>query len=265
MTARARDMVLAALAAVVVGVAALGVAMGLPGLQPPPSPPPSGEGGAALRYVCSEDHASFTIAELARAPEAGARDDPAHAALLALIDEQARLEEGEIGAEGWHRVVDSPEEVVFLAETPESEAPFAVVHVVPGDAGMIVVDGWAVDSYGACTPRPVVPDELSVADWWVDPDVEPIGPDSVSIPALVRERACASEQSAEGRIQPPSIFYGPTEVTITIVVERRTGVQACPGNPLTPFIIELAEPLGDRTLVDGGQFPPGDPLEPPDS
>ena len=34
---RARDIVIAALAAVVVGVAALGIAMGLPGLQPPPT------------------------------------------------------------------------------------------------------------------------------------------------------------------------------------------------------------------------------------
>jgi hypothetical protein len=263
MTSRARDMVIAALAAVVVGVAALGVAMGLPGLQPPPSPAASGDGGAALRYVCLDDHASFTIAELANAPEAGARDDAAHAALLALIDEQAALEEGEIGADGWHRVVDSPTEVVFLAETPESEAPFSVVHVVPGDAGVIAVDGWAVDSYGACTPRPVVPDAVSVADWWVDPDAEPIGPDSDVISALVHERACASGQDAEGRIPPPDIVYGQTEVTITIVVQKRDGDQDCQGNPLTPFTIELDEPLGARELLNGGQLPPGDPFADP--
>jgi hypothetical protein len=29
------------------------------------------------------------------------------------------------------------------------------------------------------------------------------------------------------------------------------------------YTIELDEPLGDRTLLDGGQLPPGDPLEDP--
>ena len=113
------------------------------------------------------------------------------------------------------------------------------------------------------TPRPSVPEAVSVADWWVDTSAEPIEPDSEAIPALVHENACASGQDAGGRIVPPSVVYGPDTVTVTITVRRIAGVAECPGNPLTPFTIELTEPLGDRTLLDGGQIPPGDPFDDP--
>jgi hypothetical protein len=256
MNVQGRDILIGTLAAIVVGVAAIGIAMGLPGLQPPPQATSEGT-DAELRYACSADHASFTIADLLNAPAADAGDDAA-AALLRMV-----IADGFLPVEGWRRVVDGPEEVVFLSEAGIEGAPHAFVHVVPGQVGAPLLDGWAVESYGACTPRPVVPDVVSVADWWVAPDAVPMGPDSDSIPTLVHERACASGQDAEGRIMPPTIVYGQTAVTITIVVQLREGAQDCQGNPLTPYTIELTEPLGDRTLLDGGQLPPGNPLEDP--
>lgn len=222
----------------------------------------SGVAAEQTRYVCIDGHASFTIEEIEGAPAADIRADPAWELLQSLLGEQAGVEESHLPKDGWRRVVDTPEEVVLLAETPDAEEPYAVVHVVPGDGGAINMDGWGVDSFGGCLPRIDVPDDVSVADWWVDPDAEPIGPASESIPALVLENACASGNTAEGRISPPMIIYGATEVTITIVV-RSLGDAECPGHPPTPYTIELAEPLGDRTLADGGSFPLGDPLEEP--
>jgi hypothetical protein len=37
----------------------------------------------------------------------------------------------------------------------------------------------------------------------------------------------------------------------------------CQGNPSTRVPVDLGEALGDRQLLDGGQLPFGDPLEPP--
>jgi hypothetical protein len=48
-----------------------------------------------------------------------------------------------------------------------------------------------------------------------------------------------------------------TAVTITIGVRPLTGLQTCPGIPGTPDLVRLAEPLGKRTLLDGGRVPPG--------
>jgi hypothetical protein len=210
----------------------------------------------ARRYVCVRDHASFAIEDLESAPPADARDDPA-AAVLQLVLDQSGLPRA-----GWRRVVDTAREVLFVVDTPGDEAPYAFVSVVPGKLIEFGRDGWTADSYGACTPRPVVPDSQSVADWWIDPAAQPIGPDDRVIPALVLEHACASGQTAEGRILPPSFEYRAEEVVVTITVRSLEGGRTCQGHPPTPYTLELDEPLGDRSLVDGGQFPPGDPNEP---
>jgi hypothetical protein len=227
------------------------------------APPPSASAGAAepIRYVCIVGHASFTIADIEDAPAADVRADPAWDLLQTLLDEQADVEESDLPMDGWRRVVDTPEEVVFLAGTPLRVGSLAVVHVVPG-GGYMAQDGWGVDSFGGCIPRPEVSDGVRVADWWVDPDAKPIGPEADRIPAVVHERACSGGRTAEGRIPPPTIVYGPTKVVITITVRVIGG--PCISNPVTPFTIELAEPLGDRSLADGGRFPPGDPFEIPE-
>ncbi len=165
-----------------------------------------------IRYVCVEGHPSFTIEDIELAPAGDVRHDPAWDLVQALADYQANLGDASenIPKDGWLRVVDGPEEVVFLAEISEKGALYAVVNVVLASGGFLTQDGWAVDSFGPCTPRPDVPEDVSVADWWVNTSGQPIDPDAERIPALVHESACASGQSAEGRILPPAIIYGPT-------------------------------------------------------
>ena len=215
----------------------------------------SSEAEPVTRYVCTREHASFTIEDILTAPPADAVADAA-AAVLRDVTRQGRFP-----SDGWLRVAEVPTEVVFLAEWPGEEGAFAVVHVVPGGGASALRDGWGADSYGSCTPRPIPPAGAAIAPWSVDADAEPPGPASRSIPALVHEQSCASGMSAEGRILEPSVAYGEGEVTITISVREMPG--DCQSNPLTPYVIKLDEPLGDRALLDGGQYPPGDPLEVP--
>lgn len=93
--------------------------------------------------------------------------------------------------------------------------------------------------------------EVGAATWWVDPAELPLDPATMVIRAVLVERACASGLSPEGRVLAPRIEYGQDAIVIDVEVVRREGDQDCQGNPEYPIEIELSEPLGDRTLVDG--------------
>jgi hypothetical protein len=97
-----------------------------------------------------------------------------------------------------------------------------------------------------------------VADW--EPAVgQTLTPATQTIEILVHERTCASGDSAEGRIQEPAVQYQQDAVIVTIKVKPKTEGQDCPDNPLTPFTLELEEPLGDRPLLMGGRGEPKAP------
>jgi hypothetical protein len=100
-------------------------------------------------------------------------------------------------------------------------------------------------------PSSVPPGEVGPAVWWVDPAELPLDPATTIVPGILVERGCASGRSPEGRVRPPEIEYGDDEIVITFGVLRPEGGQDCQGNPEFPVEIELAEPLGDRTLIDG--------------
>ena len=100
------------------------------------------------------------------------------------------------------------------------------------------------------------PGQTTVASWRVNGTVDP---ESKRVPLLVQEQECASGRSAEGRIREPDVDYRREAVVVTIRVRDRGGDQSCPGNPDTPFVLRLDEPIGDRALLDGGKRPPVPP------
>lgn len=158
--------------------------------------------------------------------------------------------------DGWHVLAAAPEAVAigqFDARAAPGESSAIVVSVT------VFQGGWRVTGWGGCRPEPVLPDGLRAGEWWL---AEAPGPDDRVLSALVGERSCASGRSPRGRIAPPSIAYGETAVTITIGIRPLEGMQTCPGIPPIPFEIELREPVGDRTLLDGGAWPPLDPARP---
>lgn len=102
------------------------------------------------------------------------------------------------------------------------------------------------------------PGAASVASWRPDGAVDRR---SQELPVLVNENECASGTSATGRIREPDIVYRRDAVVITIRVAVRGGSQDCQGNPDTPYVVQLEEPLGTRELLDGGKRPPAVPGE----
>ena len=89
--------------------------------------------------------------------------------------------------------------------------------------------------------------EPKPARWRIDPRAELL-PSTDEIPILVNEAACASGRSADGRID-PSVTYGADTIRIDVDVRALGGDQDCPGNPDTPFVVELDEPLGSREIT----------------
>lgn len=113
---------------------------------------------------------------------------------------------------------------------------------------------WMLMSAGPCTQRLPAGDNLGEADLTL---AQPPSPDDTSIDLLVHERACASGQSAEGRIELIELDETAQQVRVRIGVRPPAGdAQTCQGNPPTPFTVELTQPLGQREVIDTSVVPP---------
>lgn len=87
------------------------------------------------------------------------------------------------------------------------------------------------------------------AQWAVDPAAA-VTQDATELPLLVGEVACASGRDASGRIE-VAVDYHDDSIVITAYVRPREGDQDCQGNPPTPYLLQLDEPIGERELING--------------
>lgn len=125
------------------------------------------------------------------------------------------------------------------------------------------VDNQGVVIGSAMPPAGEVEARVGPAKWWVDPQSPLPTATSTTIHAMVLEQACASGTSPEGRVEPPAIELTDTTVTVTYSVRHRVGSQDCQGNPPLAVGLQLPEPLGNRTLLDGSETPPRDAMKVP--
>ena len=165
------------------------------------------------------------------------------AALRRFIRKEGRLGGG-FPLRGYRQVLRSRDEALFVAGHPPR---MSYVRMEREDGR------WSHNQYGECRLEPVHPTG-EAAGWRVDPDAPP-RPDSTEVALLVTERSCASGQPATGRIEEPLVFTDARRVVVSVFVRHAEGGQECPGNPETPYVLRLAEPLGDRQLLDGGVVP----------
>lgn len=142
----------------------------------------------------------------------------------------------------------------FLARTDDLGPPGWVYLDVQVQAG-----GWQPESIGQCDPHTVLSNEFGPASWALDPAFAAPTEASTELHVLVWERACSGGSPTTGRMSAPVIQSTGTTVVITIGVRPLAGFQTCPGPPGTPATMRLPEPLGDRTLLDGGHVPPVPP------
>lgn len=113
--------------------------------------------------------------------------------------------------------------------------------------------GWMRTSMGPCSPRLVPPEGIGSATLQLA--AQPT-PDATTLDLLVTEGACASGQPAEGRIELLDLTETDTQVEIRVGVQPLPGAQTCPGNPATPYSVELDSPVGQRSVINAGVIPP---------
>jgi hypothetical protein len=134
-------------------------------------------------------------------------------------------------------------------------------HCVVLAAAIALLAGCAAASTSPTRPPSFAP-EAGQANWWVNPAELPLAPRTRTIRGFLREQACASGGSPEGRILGPWIEYRPDTIVVTYRVRVVGG--RCPTNPAYPITITLAEDLGSRSLLDGGVTPPRDASSDPE-
>lgn len=85
---------------------------------------------------------------------------------------------------------------------------------------------------------------------WALPSSPALDSGSTRFTALVTRLDCNS--GVTGTVNPPDVQFTADKVVITFTVSPGPAQSAsCQSNPEVPFLVELSEPIGDRTLVDG--------------
>lgn len=150
---------------------------------------------------------------------------------------------------GWHRVLDGPDGVLFVARGG-GDTPWWAIEVGVLDGTVQAV------GYGQCHLAIVAPNGVSFARWWLDPDGSPITPSTTVLAVLLREQDCASGKPPVGRVLSPTIVTTPDAFEIAIGIRQQLTGQDCPSNPPFPLELVLPEPIGSRRLFDASEFPP---------
>ena len=111
---------------------------------------------------------------------------------------------------------------------------------------------WSGASSPAECPLTVpTPEHLNTVNWALDPAHEAPSADSTQVHLLLTERECVSGIEIGDRLVGPDIHYTSEEVRIGFAATPPPGdAFNCQGNPSTPITVDLAEPLGERSLVD---------------
>ena len=156
---------------------------------------------------------------------------------------------------GWHRVISTPNSVVFVA--PDG-AGWSMVQLTA------TATGWFLDLSGACSMSPALPEGVGKASWWIDPAAGSPAADATFVSAFVLEVACASGKSPAGRVLPPVIAASDTAISVLIAIRKRPGGQDCPGNSPLAIKVDVGGAIGGRKLLDAGDFPPRDATVIPD-
>lgn len=197
--------------------------------------------------TCGEPDRLFPPAALERPGLAEFGSDPAAAVLRTVLTEGGP--ESTFPQSGWHRVVDRPDGVTFIAKG-DAETPWWVVTV--GELGGTL----QATEYGQCHLSVAPPAGVTLAQWWLDPDGPGITATTTTLAILLRERACASGRPPEGRVLEPTIVTTAESIVVAIGVHKRPGGQDCPGNPAFALELGLPEAVGARELLDASEYPP---------
>lgn len=149
-------------------------------------------------------------------------------------------------SDGWRVLHHSDDEVIAVSFTEDSGLAFMTFEI--DSAGIRWTGASSPDE---CPLTISTPDGLNTVNWALDPSHEAPGPGSTDIHLMVTERECVGGIEIGDRLVGPEIHYTAEEVRIGFAATPPPGdAFDCQGNPTTPLVVDLGEPLGDRSVVD---------------
>lgn len=208
--------------------------------------PPDAEGEYPDDLVVSCNGARFPIGALETIrplSEAGI------AGLSEAIAPFLASDEGEFWPqEGWQLLHSTDQSAQLVARATDGNLAFMYLS---NDAS-----GWSWSGSSMagdeCRLRFVVPDELNTVEWRIDPEGPELTEESTSIAVILNERECVGGIEIGDRLVGPQVVMTDTQVFVAFAAQRPPGdAFTCQGNPDTPHVVDLPEPLGDRLLVEG--------------
>jgi hypothetical protein len=148
-------------------------------------------------------------------------------------------------ADGWF-VLSASDDAVTLANIADDG--MLVINAEMGRNGWI----WAgAAGGGPCDVARRLPEGLGDVDWVLDPAFAAPDATTTEVHVLATETACAGGADLGERLLGPQVVETAADVRIVFAAIPQAGDATCPSNPPTAVTITLAQPLGDRVLVDG--------------
>ena len=129
----------------------------------------------------------------------------------------------------------------------------------PGDGAMSIgfqrdaVGRWEASGWGECQLAVVIPAGRGQVEVTAPPGG--VDPTTTAPTVLVNERDCTSGRDPRPFLGEPQVVESEDTVLVTLTSEALQGDANCIGNGAVPVELSLAEPLGDRRLVDAGVWP----------
>ncbi len=167
-------------------------------------------------------------------------------AISSMIDTSASMPTGD-----WFVLDASGADTAMFALNRGLEPGFLTTALFEETASGWVFLGWDP----TCDPEVALPEGANRIDVAFDPAFGSPQPSDTTLHLLVTEQACASGEAVGDRLRGPQVVESDTEVAVAFAAVSQTGMFTCPGNPSTPVTVELSQPLGDRTVVDGLTYP----------
>lgn len=158
--------------------------------------------------------------------------------------------------DGWQLAVLTPDQALFLLPANEAEGSGY------WNAEFQLADSsWRYVRSGQCDMTPTFAG-AEPARWELSPGSTPT-PETRRLQLRVFEQACSSGRSPEGRVGPAAVVYRDDALIVIIATRPLPGAQTCEPGPPVDIEFDLAEPLGDRALLNGATLPAELIYEPP--
>lgn len=205
-----------------------------------------GKGARGWLFECGSDPFALSVFD---GPTGAEQADSAPAVALRKFLEDGRYR---LPKRGWRILTESEERVQFGHGDPRRRAGIYSVDVEPKNNRR---GTWKyVGLSGGCRPTTVLPRGFG-GGTWRPRKAATIEPEDTRIKVWVHEQSCASGASAKGRIARPKVAYGRGRIVIAPKIRFAEGnFHFCVGNPRTKHTFRLAEPIGDRLLMDGYSY-----------